>query len=376
MSARRLRKAWWVDFSYQGHRTRVRSPDNTKAGAEAYEAVLRRKLARGESIERQTKVELTFGEFVQEWMRNYVATNNKPSEQRAKEIMLSKHLVPFFGKVKLFEIRAGDVERYKAIKKSQGLHPKSINNQLTVLRRCLRSAQEWGHIERIPIMTLLRTPPLETHFLSEEDEACLLGATENRFAKVMFLTALHTGMRMGELLGLDWSAVDFVHARICVRQSIVRGIFGTPKSNRIRYIPMTRTLSDALLSIRKKHGLVFGREDGSPLSDSILKKMIWKACDDAGLTRFGWHRFRHTFASRLISRGVHQRAIQQLLGHASIVMTERYAHLAPTVLTDAVRVLEMPPSSQKWATGGQHEISFVLSDQVSQGNNQQYLPVK
>jgi len=376
MSARKIRNSWWVDFRFNHRRYRVKSPDNAKAGAEAYEAILRCKLSRGEKIREEEKQIVTFEDFLLDWLRVYAKPNNKASELRSKEVIGYRHLIPAFGKLALEDVQGGEIERYKAKKIAEGLHPKTINNHLTVLRRCLRSAQEWGNIERLPVIKLLKTPPPETHFLSEEEERVFLGAAQDGSVRLMFLTALHTGMRMGELIGLDWSAIDFERGTVCVRQSIVRGVFGTPKSNRVRFIPLTDTLARLLLERRKKSGLVFGREDGSPLSDSMLKKMIWKVCDDAGMGRLGWHRLRHTFASRLVSRGVHLRAVQQLLGHASIVMTERYVHLAHTVLTDAIRVLENAPIEQKWATGGQRAISFAFLEKDNRVKNIQKVPVK
>lgn len=270
MSARKIRSSWWVDFRFHFERYRIRSPENSKAGALAYEATLRQKLARGEDVRASLRSKMTFGVFVLEWLKTYAKPNNKPSEYRAKELITRRHLIPFFGTRELSEILGGEIERYKAKKIVEGLHPKTINNHLTVFRRCLRSAQEWGQLERIPMTKLLRVPPPETRFLSEEEEKVLLRAVDGSMAHTMFLTALHTGMRMGELLGLDWSAVDFERQRISVRQSIVRGVFGTPKSNRTRFIPLTRTLLEVLYPLRKKSGLVFGREDGSPMTDSML----------------------------------------------------------------------------------------------------------
>lgn len=361
MSARRFRKTWWVDFSYKGHRTRVRSPDNSKAGTEAYEALLRQKLARGEPIDKKERTDVTFGEFVEEWFTHYVQANNKESEKRSKRSILDKHLIPFFGKMKLSEIQSGIVERYKSAKKMQDMHPKSINNELAVLRKCLHSAAEWGKIPSVPIIKALRTPPLVTDFLAESEEEALLSRVTNPLAHAMILTALHTGMRIGELMGLEWQAIDFGNRQITVCKSVVRNIPSSPKSNRIRHIPMTDTLVDELLPMRKASGLVFPRPNGSWLSDIITTKLIQKACDEAGVRRVGWHLLRHTFASRLVSRGIPIRAVQQLLGHSSVTMTERYAHLAPTVLSDAIRVLEKTPFGKIQATGGQRDMNFVLS---------------
>lgn len=102
------------------------------------------------------------------------------------------------------------------------------------------------------------------------------------------------------------------------------------------------------------------------LYDAATSRWIRKACDRAGIRRVGWHLLRHTFASRVVSRGVPIRTLQQLLGHASITMTERYAHLAPATLIDAVRVLEEDRNGEKWATGGQPDIQWMLKNLFEQ----------
>jgi integrase len=374
MSARKMGNSWRVDITFRGKRYRKISPENTRSGALAYEVVLRNMLTRGEDIDAPQQKEESFIDFANEWLNTYAKPNNKASELRAKKLIMRKHLIPAFGNLPLTKIQSGEIERYKARKIDQSLHPKTINNHITVLRRCLRSAQEWGRIERIPFMKLMRVPPSEMGFLSEDEERVFLDAAQNELSRLMYITALNTGMRMGELLGLDWSAVDFQRKSICVRQSIVRGVFGTPKSNRVRFIPLTDTLAALLWGKREREGLVFGRKDGSPLSDSALKKMIWNTCDRAGMKRFGWHRFRHTFASRLVSREVPLRAVQQLLGHASIQMTERYAHLAPTVLTDAIRVLENTYQNKSKALYGHSSISFTVLEGENQEKNLQKTP--
>ena len=160
-------------------------------------------------------------------------------------------------------------------------------------------------------------------------------------------------MRLGELFGLDWSAVDFQRRMVAVRQSFVRGNFGTPKSNKIRHIPLTDDVCLALYESRKPSGLIFHREDGTPLSQHIAERALHRACNRAGLPLIGWHALRHTFASDLASEGVSMRAIQELLGHSTIVMTQRYAHLAPSSLRDAMTVLELRTERGKKESFGQ-----------------------
>src|SRR5262249_20794994 len=107
MAVRKIKKSWWVDFQFKGRRLRKRSPENTRQGAQAFEIVLRQKLARGKSIENGltcTDENLTFEKFSSQWFEQYVIANNKFSEQYAKQKILTANLVPFFGPMALNDI--------------------------------------------------------------------------------------------------------------------------------------------------------------------------------------------------------------------------------------------------------------------------------
>src|SRR5712692_5754174 len=116
MAVRLIKKSWWVDFHFAQKRYRRRSPESTRAGALAYEATLRQRLARGEPIDRSTHVteqEQGFERFAEQWFEEYVIPNNKYSEQRTKKYLLKAFLIPFFGKMQIARITAHDIERYK-----------------------------------------------------------------------------------------------------------------------------------------------------------------------------------------------------------------------------------------------------------------------
>lgn len=341
MSVTLNHSSWYADFRFNRDRIRKRSPENSKRGAEAYEALLRHKLARGEPIEViKPIVEQTFAEFSAEWMKTYVKTNNKPSEQRTKFFTLKNHLLPFFGRLSLAKIGTTQVEELKAQKLREGLSPKSINNQLTILAKCLRTAEDWGRLDRCPKIKHLKTTSQRLDFLSPEESQRLIDHSDSPMWSEMIFLALRTGMRLGELFGLEWQDVDFSRRQLTVRQSIVRGITGTPKSGKARYIPLTDDVCKALYELRRPAGLLFTRPDGSPLSYHIAENAITRMCKRAGIRKVSWHILRHTFASQLVSRGVSLIAVKELLGHSTIQMTMRYAHLAPSTLKDAVAVLE------------------------------------
>jgi integrase len=157
----------------------------------------------------------------------------------------------------------------------------------------------------------------------------------------MIVVGLRTGLRIGELLALRWDDVDLVGGRVMVRRSVSRGIIGTPKNGRSREIPLSDQALGALNGHRHLRGeLVFSGGTGRLLNRGECKWPLWGACRRAGLRRVGWHTLRHSFASHLAMRGVPLKAVQELLGHSTMDMTMRYAHLSPDVRRDSVRLLD------------------------------------
>jgi site-specific recombinase XerD len=138
--------------------------------------------------------------------------------------------------------------------------------------------------------------------------------------------------------------VDLVTGRLVVRRSVYRADkIGTPKSGKDREIPLNAEALQAMKQHRHVRGpLVFCQNDGAMLAETETCRPLAMACKVAGLRTVSWHTLRHTFASHLVMRGQPLKAVQELMGHASIEMTMRYAHLSPEVRRDAVNALSAP----------------------------------
>jgi len=340
MSVYKNKNKYWVSIYCHNKRYRKLSPQNTYAGAKAYEALLRQKLAHGESIVEKKKeivVIPNFKEFSDKWFEVYVKNNNKYSEVLNKESLLRAHLNPFFGQKQLDKISNLDIESYKAKKMQSGQSNKSVNNHLIVLNKCFNTAQEWGIIKVTPKIKLLKVQPQKFDFLSSEECQSLLDNCDGML-KEMVLFALKTGLRFGELIALEWSDIDFKNNLVTVQKSIARGHLGSPKSNKIRYVPLLEDVKDTISSRYKKHGTVFDKEN-KPLGPVLCLNWLHRACKRAGLRRIGWHTLRHTFASHLAQNGVSVVLIKELLGHADIKTTMRYSHLTPQAIRGAVETL-------------------------------------
>lgn len=213
---------------------------------------------------------------------------------------------------------------------------------MTVLRRALVSAMEWGYIEHVPVVKWMKTAPADFDFFTQDESDRLLDAVEEEHL-AMVMTAVKAGLRRGELLALRWEDLDFVTGKVLVRRSVWKGKVTSPKNHRHREVPMSPKLVRALKAHRHLRGpLVFCRDDGRMLTKDMIKRILPRACRKAGLREVQWHALRHSFASQLVMAGVPLKVVQELLGHATIEMTMRYAHLAPSMHVGAVAKLDGP----------------------------------
>ena len=166
-------------------------------------------------------------------------------------------------------------------------------------------------------------------FLTDDEEARLLQVIPRPW-QALVLVALHTGMRFGEQMRLRWEDIDFKQRILTVRDS---------KPGTARHIPLNRVVVGTLESVLRRIDCpcVFHTHKGE---ERIQLPRQWERwVDEAGIENFHWHDLRHTFASRLVMRGVDLYTVKELLGHHSIEMTQRYAHLTPNHLRQAVEVL-------------------------------------
>ncbi len=350
MAVRKLKESWWVDFRFNYARYRKRSPDNSRAGALAFEATLRQKLARGERIDRSSdpaQQEQAFEQFAWEWFEQYVVANNKFSEQYAKQKILAVSLIPFFGKMALSAIGTYRIEQYKAQQVAKGMLNKTINNRLTVLSKCLRCAHEWRGTE-MPTIKLLRCLPPKTDYLTPAECELLLSHASGQLRE-MVLLALRTGMRQGEIRGLQWSSIDWQNRSVSVRHSQYdrKRMLVSPKNNRERHIPLDADVYEVLFRRKRASGYVFTNpnRNNEPFTSHRAEEDLGIICKEGQIRRITWHVLRHTFATQLTLRGVPVTVVKELLGHSSITTTMRYSHVAPCALRSAIEMLN-PKNAQ------------------------------
>ncbi len=223
--------------------------------------------------------------------------------------------------------------KQKTVRKG-GRSVSTVNRYLGTLKSAFSFALKNGKVERnaVSLVKFAKENNERVRWLTEDEEHSLFKTLPKEYHSLV-LIALHTGMRKSEQLRLRWSDVDFQNRHITIVKS---------KSGKSRHIPMNETVIDTLKSIpRMIHNpyVFYGRKPGEPLKNGV-KNSDWKKClKEAGILDFHWHDLRHTFASRLVMKGVDLYTVSKLLGHHSLKMTERYAHLAPNYLKKAVSVL-------------------------------------
>jgi integrase len=297
---------------------------------------------------------------------------NALSSMESKEGILARYLVPRLGDLRLDQIDYAVIEDLKValsetrnarIKREvQMLDPKTVNNMLTALGHLLQVARKRGLVAAVPEITRIKAPLPEWDFLTFEEAERLIAHADGMW-RTMIIVALRTGLRRGELRALRWEDVDLVRGRLRVVQNYVRGQTKAPKSGKPREVPLSCAARDALAGHRHTRGeRVFCDGQGRPLTTGLMASQLERACRHAGLRVIGWHVLRHTFASHLVMRGVAIRAVQDLMGHASIVITQRYAHLAPHVVQDAVRLLDGVGDSDRNAASAAPAVALVTEE--------------
>ncbi len=269
--------------------------------------------------------------------------------------MLHKRINPAFGNLELSQITTYKIQSFAAdLQKARNAN--TVLKFVVLLKTVFKHARKWGFIRENPALDVERprTEQKEMDFLNPEEIRNLLNHAEEPY-KTLFLTAILTGLRRGELLALQWGDIDWLASLIHVRRSVYAlnkdeaGEMGqkkgwkfiTPKSKRsIRRIIMSPLLSEALQNHRlndqingcpNKYDLIFANRAGEPLDgQNLINREFYPALEVAGLRRVRFHDLRHSYCSLLIAQNENIKFIQNQLGHASIQTTiDRYAHIMP-----------------------------------------------
>ncbi|MBO0768923.1 MAG: site-specific integrase [Solirubrobacterales bacterium] len=291
--------------------------------------------ARRGTLPGMVRTGVTFADAAAEYLR-YIEHDRgrKPSTVHGYRSALNAHLLPAFGSMALEEVTTEVIERWLAGVK---LGPRSRNKLLIELHGILgRARKVWG-LQSNAAADVEKTPARQTgdiQVFSPEEVWALVRVADGSQDAAMYLTAAFTGLRMGELLALRWRDVDFAGAVIRVRASYYNGALTTPKSGKVRSVPLAPDVATALARLGRREAwvgdddLVFVGETGGYVDGSALRRRYKAALVAAGLRPLRFHDLRHTFGTRMIAKADIRR-VQEWMGHADIQTTMKYLHYAP-----------------------------------------------
>jgi integrase len=233
-----------------------------------------------------------------------------------------------FGSRPLGQITREEIEAWRRNKMTK-CRPATINREMSRLRRMFSLAVEWELLEESPMagIRFLRENNARTRYLSLEECQRLIASCIAPHIRALVSVALHSGMRLGEILNLHWRDLDFASGFILVRDS---------KNGESRHVPMDAILSALFRAYPRRLGtdLVFSSSSGGRIVD--VRTGFQNACKRAGLTDLHFHDLRHTFASQFVMAGGDLYILKEILGHKSPAMAARYAHLSPTYLIKSI----------------------------------------
>jgi integrase len=353
---------WWTEFSVNGRRYRRSTRQVEKAAAIEFESRLRVELAELAVLGRTR--EMRFGEAMDRYREIVIATKRRKPDGAYRrtsknDLLRIERLASWFGREALLShvVKPAVVAEFNHdLLKS--MLPQSANRYLSLLRAILFKAYSWGALSHPPLISLNREPRPAHRALTEAQEAALIAAAPERL-RDLIIFVLDTGARRGEALDLTWADVELD------RKPRPAVYFMDTKTGHRRGVPVPRRTAGLLRARWRRYGdkspIVFSHPATRNLStnrggvyaregDMVVIsnfQVLWRGLRKAtGIPKFRLHDLRHTYASKLVRRGVPLLDVSRLLGHTTLKMTVRYAYLAVHELDSAVAVLDALPSTR------------------------------
>ena len=311
----------------------------------------------------------TLAEWLDKWLTTYKKGQLKPSTYESYEILVNVHIKPALGKIPIAKLQANMLQSFynEKLEKGRadgkgGLSTRMVRYLHAIIRQALQQAVKEGLLAR-NVADATSPPTVKNKQMRPLTENELLTFFETAKGDRMFagyVLAATTGLRRGELLGLCWDCVDIKHGVITVQRQllVLKDCLTLEETTKSKSGRRSITLTDDAIRELKAHkkrqaqekllmgeayqdnGLVFCKEDGTPLDPREFTKRFQRQLAKAGLPKVRLHDLRHTHASLLLARGVHPKVVQERLGHSSITMTlDLYSHLTPGLQEAAAATL-------------------------------------
>jgi integrase len=308
---------------------------------------------------------LTLAEHLKNWLEGYVKTNCSQRTLDGYQSIIERHLIPALGHIQLKRLHPQAIQSYYG-KAGEKLSARTVAKHHRLLSQALKYAVRQGYLGRNPCELVdppsWKARPMRT--LTPTEVTVLLDMLKDNAIYPVTYTAVSTGLRQAELLGLRWRDIDLDMLSISVSRVLYkrRGVcqIKEPKtSHSRRRVSMTPKLATFLREYRAESeslywqlgrpinldDLVFGNAD-KPLDPSMLSHEFARVAKLAGLEGVRFHDLRHTFASLMLLRGAKPKVISEALGHASVAFTmDTYSHIIEGMQEDAMALLDevLPP---------------------------------
>ena len=344
---------WWASLTYNGKQYRFSLKTKNKSEAEYLYAQILVELKKNpqrtpleakpleekpevKPLEEKPKNDLTFETFYKEYYLEW-CKGRQVYYKSLKKYLLNR-IPDWFKKLKLNEIGIRELELLQTQLLNEGKSIATCNRYLSVIKASFTKAYEWEFIPEGRLKTIRKVKNLKgevkrLRYLTEEEIRALLANCEPHLYPIVF-TALNTGMRKSEILGLKWSNVDLKNNLILLEKT---------KNGERREIPINQALKRVLLDLFVNRRLDTDYVFVNPATGKRyidIKRSFATACKKVGIKDFRFHDLRHTFASHLVMNGVDLKTVQELLGHKKLSMTLRYAHLSQAHKREAVKAIE------------------------------------
>jgi integrase len=289
------------------------------------------------------------GLFLRRWLDEVAKPTLRASTYKSYDDIMRLHLIPGLGHIALAKLAPADVQAFLNRKSASGLSPRRVQYIHAVLRRALVTAERWGMVSR-NVAKLVDPPRVTKHEitpLAPEQAKRLIDAAQSDRYQALYVAALGTGLRQGELLGLRWDDVDLDAGRLRVRHTLARVdgslVLLEPKTERSRRtVVLPETVITALRAHRTRQlmerlvagsrwvdsGHVFATTIGTPIEAAAVTRAFHRALARAALPHSRFHDLRHATATFLLAQGMTLEDVKYLLGHSSITLTSNtYGHV-------------------------------------------------